>query len=158
MPEQSVQVPVSQCSAVNDGMEGVRCQGDLGHAELHWADVSGEGDVTEWGDNDELWEEIDRLRALLSQPTPTAETVACPHWEPGQITMRNGCTACRADAAPPSIAAMVPGTTFTAAATSDIWRWAVRTDGQVVSGLGIGPKSSIDPSTIRDVTPPAVTT
>lgn len=23
--------------------------------------------------------------------------VACPHWAPGQITMRKGCTACAAD-------------------------------------------------------------
>lgn len=52
---------------------------------------------------------------------------------------------------------MAPGTTFTAAAISDMWRWAVRKDGQVVSGLGVGPMSSIDSSTIRDVTPAAVT-
>lgn len=71
MAEPTVQVP--QCPAVNDGMEGVRCHGDIGHTELHWADVSGDGDVTEWGDTEELWDEIDHLRALLSQPTPTAE-------------------------------------------------------------------------------------
>ncbi|WP_336698205.1 hypothetical protein [Curtobacterium sp. USHLN213] len=107
------------------------------------------------------------LRTVLSQPTPTAELIACPHWEPGQITMRKGCTACAANAAPPSIADMVPGATFTARHVDPEEcggierRWfiaqhfdmmlAISDEGQRWS------PASIDPSTIRDVTPPPTT-
>ncbi|MDT0211220.1 hypothetical protein [Curtobacterium sp. BRD11] len=91
------------------------------------------------------------MSALLSQPTPTAEPI-----DAVSASCVDGATPeqQRETAEPPRIEDMAPGTTFTAAASSDVWRWAVRQDGQVVSGLGIGPKSSIDPSTIRDVTPP----
>jgi hypothetical protein len=98
---------------------------------------------------------IDRndLRALLSQPTPTAEMIACPHWEPGRITMRKGCTACAATSVPSSITDMVPGTTFRDGkhqytVEPVLLREVRRDDGQKFYA------DEIDPSTIRDVTPP----
>jgi len=39
---------------------------------------------------------IAELRAVYEG---TEHPVACPHWEPGRITMRKGCTACAAEAA-----------------------------------------------------------
>ena len=39
------------------------------------------------------------LAASRREPSEAA-TVACPHWSPGRITMRTGCTACAADAEP----------------------------------------------------------
>lgn len=42
-----------------------------------------------------------RTDALSSAPEPPTDEpewkVACPHWEPGRITMRRGCTACAAE-------------------------------------------------------------
>lgn len=35
-----------------------------------------------------------------SRREPSELTVACPHWSPGRITMRKGCTSCEADAEP----------------------------------------------------------
>lgn len=34
--------------------------------------------------------------ALRRQGPITAAQVECPHWEPGRVTLRNGCTACAA--------------------------------------------------------------
>lgn len=105
------------------------------------------------------------LLPLLSQPTPTNEpTCTCGHAMDEHDLSETGecqvavpwCPCMRAtDAAePPRIEDLAPGTTFTAAATEDVWRWAVRADGLVVSGLGVGPMAALDPSTIRDVAPP----
>ncbi|MBF4603739.1 hypothetical protein [Curtobacterium sp. VKM Ac-2884] len=95
-----------------------------------------------------------RMLALLSQPTPTTEPfdLDSPSCATPTPTAQDEETV-----APPSIADMVPGTTFTAAATDDVWRWAVREDGLIASALGVGPMSALDPSTIRDVTPPPAT-
>lgn len=40
------------------------------------------------------------LWAASRREPSEAATVACPHWSPGRITMRTGCTACAADAEP----------------------------------------------------------
>ncbi len=90
--------------------------------------------------NDGLWEseavlvetaadEIDRLRALLSQPTPTAE--------------------------PPSIEEMAPGTTFTEEVRWTVT--GTLSTGSTVAHSRSGEMrfaDRFDPSTIRDVTPP----
>lgn len=94
-----------------------------------------------------------RLRALLSQPTPTAEPV--------QYNGHNG-LAVFADAArrlnedaptaePPRIEDMAPGTIPCADPNVNRWYCQRRADGTCPL-----PKC-IDPSTIRDVRPPAVT-
>lgn len=41
---------------------------------------------------------MDRARELARVALTAAPLVACPHWAPGKITFRNGCTACAADA------------------------------------------------------------
>lgn len=103
---------------------------------------------------------------LLSQPTPTAEPKAgtcpkCRHaahadWCPNMASDNDcACTYDSNEAEPPRIEDMSPGTTFTAAASEDVWRWVVRADGLIVSGLGVGPMSALDLSTVRDVTPPS---
>lgn len=85
-----------QCPAVNDGMEGVRCHGDVGHVGLHWADITRGGDVSEWGDDDELWDEIDRLRAVI-ESAPHAED--CRSLEPRiDLSGFPPCTCWKADA------------------------------------------------------------
>lgn len=83
-----------------------------------------------------LCDELDRLRALLSQPTPTAE--------------------------PPNIADMAPGTTFRARRNNDnavwhLWCWTGRSlmrIGASTTAQGAISDMDIDPSTIREVTPP----
>jgi len=35
--------------------------------------------------------------ALRERHEAEVKQVACPHWEPGRITMRRGCTACEAE-------------------------------------------------------------
>lgn len=104
----------------------------------------------------------DAVVALLSQPNPTAERHAytCT------------CDACRvplvnkvaelgqAIAGPPRPEDMAPGTTFTAddASNGRTSRWRKEPDGWfshvVNGGRQVSPQPRIDPSTIRDVTPP----
>ncbi len=103
----------------------------------------------------------DAVLALLSQPAPTAEPRDPDRWKKQAQEML--------DAAPPSIADMVPGTTFTAegeGVPGTLHRFEVR---DVTTPLGDrylrclthegrGARGSyVDPSTIRDVTPPVVT-
>jgi len=98
------------------------------------------------------------LHALLSQPTPTAEP---NNWANGHrwpctrfYTSATERDACTCNAAPPSITDMVPGTTFTAK-TPTGWRRCLRATGfGVYVAEGQWDYSRIDPSTIRDVTPP----
>lgn len=45
-------------------------------------------------ENQQLERELAALRA--PEPDKPRRTVACPHWSPGRITMRTGCTACAA--------------------------------------------------------------
>lgn len=42
---------------------------------------------------------MDRARELARIALTAPPLVACPHWAPGRITFRNGCTACAADTA-----------------------------------------------------------
>ncbi|MBF4602818.1 hypothetical protein [Curtobacterium sp. VKM Ac-2884] len=118
----------------------------------------------------------DAVLAALSQSAPTAESsvsiCACghargEHWGAGgQCTMVD--CSCRGHvhkeffgevAAPPRIADMVPGTTFTAAYGRDLsasTRWMRCTGPSRCVNVG-GVRfdaDAIDPSTIRDVTPP----
>lgn len=53
----------AQCPAYNGAMEGHQCHGDQGHRGLHWIEF--DDGVSEWGDNDKLWDEIDRLRVVI---------------------------------------------------------------------------------------------
>ncbi|MDF2506294.1 MAG: hypothetical protein K0Q52_153 [Microbacterium sp.] len=39
---------------------------------------------------------VQRSRRILSRLDPATEGVQCPHWQPGAITLRTGCTACEA--------------------------------------------------------------
>lgn len=98
---------------------------------------------------------VHRFRALLSQPTQTEKPHApsCDGWmqDEGECTCGT--------AAPPSIADMVPGTTFSFLRVD-----GVRVRGFVIDGhITIDVEGSawrhdeIDPSTIRDVTVPTVT-
>jgi hypothetical protein len=52
-----------QCTVHNDAMEGHQCHGDKGHSALHF--IKFDDGTSEWGDNDELWDEIDRLRGAV---------------------------------------------------------------------------------------------
>ena len=107
--------------------------------------------------------DLDAVLSLFPQPTP-APLIACPHWnnggERGEVTMRKGCTACRAEARDaalvaelPSIADMAPEHSYE----------AMRTD--IISALYEDGFSHIESeqllrrfeSTIRDVTPPPAT-
>lgn len=45
-----------------------------------------------------LIESLSAQVAQLQGERAGERTVACPHWEPGTITMRKGCTACAANA------------------------------------------------------------
>lgn len=97
------------------------------------------------------------LDALLSQSTPTADE---PGLTPSELRAWRALDQQKADAGPPRIEDMAPGTTFRAdtIATRYGSRWTVLPSGRVESGMGIGHEASeIDPSTIRDVTPPAGT-
>jgi hypothetical protein len=106
-----------------------------------------------------------RQQQHLSQPTPTVEPCTCPppatHLGegPDQDCPKHGD---RFHAAPPSIADMVPGTTFTASYGKDLsgtTRW-MRCTGpsRCVNVGGVRFDAyAIDPSTIRDVTPPSAT-
>lgn len=123
------------------------------------------------------------LRALLSQPTPTAEfrfsaetgeelrpyqaatgdvrariaAAVMPGWTPEAVDAAYGAYMSDDTTAPPSIADMVPGTTFTR--TNSTWkvykRGAASGRMMVESPEGtIHYLDSIDPSTIRDVVVP----
>ncbi len=114
------------------------------------------------------------LLALLPQPTLTAEHVedwtdAQPNEGPGCSCGFNGsfqdCAAWRAaDVEPPRIEDMAPGTTFTGTTRQGftqrferVSRGRVRAEnGTLWSPLDYRGRDRIDPSTIRDVTPPAV--
>lgn len=99
-----------------------------------------------------------RLAALLSRPTPTAE-----HDDEcfaGEWNEAAGVTCvCTCGAEPLRIEDMAPGTTFTARRYGDLnYRWRKEPDGWysriVNGGRQVSPEPRIDPSTIRDVTPP----
>lgn len=107
---------------------------------------------------------VERLRALLSQPTPSAEAVcACghPEFDHGH-SEGDGCLHCPCKefaTTPPRIQDMAPGTTF-----EYPFRWEVgahkSTSGRTVAHMTgrIGTAvwlDDLDPSTIRDVQPPA---
>lgn len=104
------------------------------------------------------------LDALLSQPTPTAEPdewcreEKCQyrHWRSGGLgtTHKRG-AGCPAPADPPSIADMVPGTTFSANGIRRAYQYIGDDKMIEVDGNGVWWTSKIDPSTIRDVTPPS---
>lgn len=95
-------------------------------------------DAIRSGHDPALWPDVvQALDALLSQPTPTAE--------------------------PPSIADMALGTTFRAQATYDgEWLLMLWTGTRLVDAIHLASYATqntygmpgIDPSTIRDVTPP----
>lgn len=113
---------------------------------------------------------IDAVLALFQQPTPSAEhdrhcasrTIMLPVDPP-----RAAACDCGAAAEPVSIADMVPGTTFTARHVDPDecggidHRWFVIRPGArplVISDEGQHwSGDSVDPSTIRDVTPPPAT-
>lgn len=92
--------------------------------------------------------EADAVLALFPQPTP-APLIACPHWnnggERGEVTMRKGCTACRAEARDAALVAEPPSTADMAPGTCDECGEPVDLDDT---------RDDRDPSTIRDVTPP----
>lgn len=136
------------------------CEGDH-HRRLIKSPRLGTGWYDEYGtawqdDQIESWSVLDAPGIpALSQPTPTAEAddvELCDCGEPAAV-----CAAKRAmPVAPPSIADMVPGTTITSICP--------RCGGSGCVGLadcrlcaGTGVVSNPDPSTIRDLTPPAVT-
>ncbi|WP_284761533.1 hypothetical protein [Curtobacterium sp. MEB011] len=110
----------------------------------------------------DTWNE---LRALLSQPTPSAVLtggIGYPVREAARREDEHARSVATAD--PPSIEDMVPGTTFTAGwpHTGRPTHWVVLNDGVRCIEHGRGyygtawslHDAPIDPSTIRDVTPP----
>jgi len=106
--------------------------------------------------------------ALLSQPTPSAERddlLSCLelgddgnyHWDTDMLDRLLERHMGEFPAAPPRIEDMAPGTTFTAPLrdNSEDRRWMVTAHGLASSDGSAGVDSKwIDPSTIRDVTPP----
>lgn len=98
------------------------------------------------------------LAAYLSQPTPTAQPKTRQQ-RAQEVIDRNERNRLRS--APPSIADMVPGATFVQAVA---WTVAVSGRGEKYAyrpcgrfGSQVITDNDIDPSTIRDVTPPEVT-
>ncbi|PYY59975.1 hypothetical protein DEJ17_06295 [Curtobacterium sp. MCSS17_011] len=157
MAEPSVQVPTREQIA-NRLIERLR--------------NSGEWPVNEvWQRWQNLFTEYDRDIALFSQPTPTAEPgltarLAELHrpvngHRPHCLSNQPGDGACNCDmVAPPSVADMVPGTTFTAELTRypgrplrftrDHGPYVIVEDFNYVY-------AEVDQSTIRDVQPPKET-
>lgn len=108
---------------------------------------------------------VDELHDLVphrdSQPTPTAEaSCECEHtsFDHGH-SEGDGCLHCPCKEftpAPPSIADMVPGTTFMARHVRGFWdQFSVECGSLRRQGRGTCGADEIDPSTVRDVTPPA---
>ena len=68
-----------------------------------WIDIAC-GERRPWSDLDgpvKIYRLEGETKWAASRREPSeAATVACPHWSPGRITMRTGCTACAADAEP----------------------------------------------------------
>jgi hypothetical protein len=110
---------------------------------------------------------IERLDALLSQSSPTGCSI-CEGTGKWTEVVRDGfvprvvlreCPVHGAPAAPPSITDMVPGTTFYAALVGDerVEQWmrvnSCHPVARMRDGLHCWPRD-VDPSTIRDVTPP----
>ncbi|WIA95840.1 hypothetical protein [Curtobacterium sp. MCBA15_004] len=92
------------------------------------------------------------LRALLSQPTPTVGYL--PFDERAEFPVE-------VPVEPPRIEDMAPGTLFWAKDGKGVWRRLSKTNASVTSVVDLStgrhfPAIHIDPSTIRDVTPPAV--
>ena len=116
-------------------------------------------------DAEAVWQ---RVAAALSQPTPSAERddlLSCLelgddgnyHWDTDMLDRLLERHMGEFPAAPPRIEDMAPGTTFTAPLrdNSEDRRWMVTAHGLASSDGSAGVDSKwIDPSTIRDVTPP----
>lgn len=94
------------------------------------------------------------LAALLSQPTPTAEPMSADEfsarWRGADAVLRG----MSEPAAPPSIAEMVPGTTFEWEGHRFMRLSATAQYPLVDDGGFLFDVDSIDPSTIRNITPP----
>lgn len=164
--DRTVQVPVSLIERIERELEyRVRTVA----SRIRMAEKHDEPYPREWVDN-EVVAGRERVRALLSQPTPTAEP--CKRCAgTGYITsppmpdvVDLPCPNC-SDAEPPRIEDMAPGTTFTG--TTRQWptqrfervsRGRVKAEnGTLWSPLDYQGRERIDPSMIRDVTPPRVT-
>ncbi len=117
-----------------------------------------------------LLELRDAVRDETWQPTPTAERwKERPHGVREDVDDYSMClcgspvAAALHDAEPPRIEDLAPGTTFTAqyragAFAGKATRWRRDDYGVVLASTGLRiDQRDIDPSTIRDVTPPAVT-
>lgn len=108
------------------------------------------------------------LLALLSQPTPTAEQECTCFPVPERLhTTHYGatdpattlepnpdCPLHFPTAEPPRIEDMAPGTTFTAVSLRGPERWTRQIDGVTDRHGNVWSIDELDPSTIRDVTPP----
>lgn len=160
--ERTIQVPASLARAI---VGQLRTDAEQIDGEWGWGRTVAK--IRESSDPDDYGKEgvrlSDELEALLSQPTPTAEPIdavsascvdgAAPEQQ-------------RETAAPPRPEDMAPGTTFTGRHADHWKRFEYDGAGRIrfVGGSGTwflltGPRGiRIDPSTIRDVTPPAVTT
>jgi hypothetical protein len=75
--------------------ETARLRGALEQA-LGW--IATAGNTPDWVRLEKAEDIIDA--ALRVPQTADSELIACPHWEPGKITMRKGCTACAATPSP----------------------------------------------------------
>lgn len=161
MTEPTVQVPVS---LIEDELAyRVRTVA----SRVRMAEKHDEPYPRDWVEN-EIGAGRERIRALLSQPTPAAEEVRieCPRCKGYGVdpsVQQAGdkvidCTRCGGDgevAESPRIGDMAPGTTFMAATVQGYSsRWTVAVIG-VLDATGMRYSIGyINPSTIRDVTPP----
>jgi hypothetical protein len=119
----------------------------------------------------EFYGPADAVLALFSQPspsTPSAEPdvdvcfycLGAGYHDGGDMRDDEPCSACRGTglAEPPRIEDMAPGTSFTASrdwGARLVMRFMVTKSSQCVDHNGTWANaSSIDPSTVRDVTPP----
>lgn len=85
-----------QCAVHNDAMEGHQCHGDQGHKGLHWVEF--DDGVSEWGDIDELWDEIDRLRAVIENAPHDRACIARVSLHRHDPFSQPACTCWKADA------------------------------------------------------------
>lgn len=124
--------------------------------------------------NADLYGELDAMRAQSTQAAEPEPTCACGHIMDDHDLSESGecqvavpwcsCMKARDAAEPPRIEDMVPGTTFTAEGigvpgTDHPFEVRVATDGTPVLYCHLHHTGArpwyVDPSTIRDVTPPA---
>jgi hypothetical protein len=155
-PEPSVQVPVSLIERIEATTNALRHMPIL-EAGSGVPDVRFNLNVVTEHFN-AIFAAVSDAKALLSQPTPSAVLTGGIGYPVREAAQReDDRTRNVAIAAPPSIADMVPGTTFEYGE-----RWTVGHNlpdqpPHAHRGLEARYLDQFDPSTIRDVTPPPVT-